>query len=79
MAAKEKLCLFVIPFNSRESAFCIQLWFWKVPLSGQMSHCTESCCELVQNSKAQRTAGNDMSTPRANNMTVCIQRMQKQF
>lgn len=59
----------------------VSLWFWKILLlSGQVSvSCTESCYMLVQNSKDQRAAGNDMSLPHANNLTICIQRMQKQF
>lgn len=55
--------------------------FWRILLlGGQVSiSCTESCYLLVQNGKDQRAAGNDMSLPHANNLTICIQRMQKQF
>lgn len=55
--------------------------FWKILLlRGQVSlSCTESCYMLVENSKDQRAAGNDMSLPHANNLAICIQRMQKQF
>lgn len=56
------------------------MWFWEMLLGGQVSvGCNEICYEWVQNSQDQRTAGNDMSTPHANNLSICIQRMQKQF
>lgn len=55
--------------------------FWKILLlGGQVSiTSTESCYLLVQTSKDQRAAGNGMSLLHANNLTICIQRMQKQF
>lgn len=82
LAVKERLYfLFVVPFNDWERGFaCLVVVFGRIWLRGQVSiSCAESCYVLVQNSKDQRAAGNDMSLPHANNLTICIQRMQKQF
>lgn len=83
LAVKERLYFLLLHLlmTGREFGCMFGCGFWKMLLlGGQVSvSWTESCYMLVQNSKDQRAAGNDMSLPHANNLTICVRRMQKQF